>query len=89
LFIRQVECCMLVNASRKTGALRDGNQHLEGVETEVRVGGHFNSNAQEVLRKAACAGPGIATLPSVLTASDIAGGRLVRVLPECTRAAAA
>lgn len=61
-------------------------QDHAGAETEVRVRGHFNSNAQGVLRKAACAGLGIAALPSILTASDIASGRLVRVLPQYTRA---
>ncbi len=61
-------------------------QDLEGAETEVRVRGRFNSNAQEVLRKAACAGLGIAALPSILTASDIAARRLVPVLPQYKRA---
>jgi DNA-binding transcriptional LysR family regulator len=61
-------------------------QDVEGVEKDVRVRGRFNSNAQEVLRKAACAGLGIAALPSILTLPDIAAGRLVRVLPEYTRA---
>ncbi|MBT2336560.1 LysR family transcriptional regulator [Variovorax paradoxus] len=61
-------------------------QDLDGTQKEVRVRGRFKSNAQEVLRKAACAGLGIAALPSVLTTSDIAAGRLVRVLPHYTRA---
>jgi len=61
-------------------------QDAEGAEREVHVRGRFNSNAPEVLRKAACAGFGIASLPSILTVSDIAAGRLVRVLPQYTRA---
>ncbi|SDZ70406.1 DNA-binding transcriptional regulator, LysR family [Variovorax sp. YR266] len=61
-------------------------QHLGGAEKEVRVRGRFNSNAQGALRRAACAGFGIAALPSFLTASDIAAGRLVQVLPQYKQA---
>jgi len=61
-------------------------QDAQGVEKDVRVKGRFNSNTQSVLRQAACAGLGIAALPSILTAPEIAAGRLVRVLPEYTRA---
>jgi DNA-binding transcriptional LysR family regulator len=57
-----------------------------GAETEVRVKGRFHSNTQEVLREAACAGLGIAALTSILTASDVAAGRLVPVLPQFIRA---
>jgi DNA-binding transcriptional LysR family regulator len=77
------ECVVQPDASGfATWRLED----LEGAEQEVRVRGRFNSNAQEVLRKAACAGLGIAALPSILTVSDIAAGRLVRVLPQYKRA---
>ncbi len=81
--LREHECVVQCNTgSGVTWHLQDMN----GMQKEVRVRGRFNSNVQEVLRKAACAGLGIAALPSVLTASDIATGRLVRVLPQYTRA---
>ncbi|UVH59478.1 LysR family transcriptional regulator [Variovorax paradoxus] len=57
-----------------------------GVEEDVRVRGRFISNVQGVLLKAACAGLGISALPSILTASDVAAGRLVPVLPQYMRA---
>jgi DNA-binding transcriptional LysR family regulator len=60
-------------------------ERQDGLEKEVRVRGRFNSNAQEVLRKAACIGLGIAALPSILTESHIAAGLLVRVLPQYKR----
>ena len=77
------ECVVQSDAS---GSVTWRLQDMDGMQKEVRVRGRFNSNAQEVLRKAACAGLGIAALPSILTASDIAAGRLVRVLPQYTRA---
>lgn len=61
-------------------------QDAEGVEHDVRVRGRFVSNMEDVLRKAACAGLGIAALPSIVVASDLAAGRLVRVLPRYRRA---
>ncbi|KQW55394.1 LysR family transcriptional regulator [Variovorax sp. Root411] len=61
-------------------------QRADGVEQDVRVRGRFISNVQDVLRKAACAGMGIAALPSIMTASDVASGRLVPVLPQYVRA---
>jgi DNA-binding transcriptional LysR family regulator len=77
------ECVVRPDASGfATWRLED----LEGAEHEVRVRGRFNSNVQEVLRKAACAGLGITALPSILTVSDITAGRLVRVLPQYKRA---
>ncbi|MFM9928255.1 LysR family transcriptional regulator [Variovorax sp. H27-G14] len=81
--LREHECVVQSNAG---GSVTWYLQDMNGVQKQVRVSGRFNSNAQEVLRKAACAGLGIAALPSVLTASDIAAGRLVRVLPQYTRA---
>lgn len=76
--------CVIQSDARgcATWRLRD----MHGTEKEVRVRGRFNSNSQEVLRKAACAGLGIAALPSILTVSDIAAGKLMRVLPHYTRA---
>ena len=40
LFIRQDECCVRINAPRKTGALRDENQHrasFDGVRLSTRL----------------------------------------------------
>ncbi len=81
--LREHECVVQSNTG---GCVTWHLQDMNGMQKEVRVRGRFNSNAQEVLLKAACAGLGIAALPSVLTASDIAAGRLVRVLPQYTRA---
>jgi len=81
--LREHECVVQSNAG---GGVTWHLQDMNGMQKEVHVSGRFNSNAQEVLRKAACAGLGIAALPSVLTASDIAAGSLVRVLPQYTRA---
>lgn len=61
-------------------------QGIDGMEKEVRVRGRFSSNAQEVLRKAACEGFGIVAPSSILAATDFAAGRLVRVLPDYKRA---
>jgi DNA-binding transcriptional LysR family regulator len=70
-----------------TGSLSSWRlQGPDGVEQDVRVRGRFISNMQDVLRKAACAGLGIAALPSILVASDVAAGRLVPVLPQYRRA---
>lgn len=81
--LREHECVVQSNTG---GSATWHLQDMNGMQKVVRVSGRFNSNAQEVLRKAACAGLGIAALPSVLTASDIAAGRLVRVLPQYMRA---
>lgn len=81
--LREHECVVQSSAG---GSATWHLQDMNGMQKVVRVTGRFNSNAQEVLRKAACAGLGIAALPSILTASDIAAGRLVRVLPQYTRA---
>ncbi|WP_395316530.1 LysR substrate-binding domain-containing protein [Variovorax sp. UC74_104] len=61
-------------------------QGPDGVEEEVRVRGRFTSNVQVALREAACAGLGIVALPTILTAADVAAGRLVPVLPGYMRA---
>lgn len=54
-------------------------------EIDVKVSGRFISNSQDVQRLAACAGMGIVALPSVLTSSDVASGKLVPVLPQYKR----
>ena len=56
-----------------------------GNEEDVRVRGRFVSNSLDALRRAACAGLGIAALPSILATQDIAAGRLLPVLPEYVR----
>ncbi|SEF28176.1 LysR family transcriptional regulator [Variovorax sp. NFACC27] len=61
-------------------------QGPDGAEEEVRVRGRFTSNVQVALREAACAGLGIVALPTILTASEVAAGRLVPVLPGYMRA---
>lgn len=61
-------------------------QGPDGVEEDVRVRGRVISNVQGVLLKAACAGLGIAALPSILTVSEVASGMLVPVLPQYMRA---
>lgn len=61
-------------------------QGPDGVEEEVRVRGRFTSNVQVALREAACAGLGIVALPAILTAAEVAAGRLVPVLPGYMRA---
>ncbi|MDQ0081932.1 transcriptional regulator, LysR family [Variovorax sp. YR634] len=61
-------------------------QGPDDVEEEVRVRGAFTSNMQVALREAACAGLGIVALPSILTAAEVAAGRLVPVLPQYMRA---
>ncbi|MET3182787.1 UNVERIFIED_ORG: DNA-binding transcriptional LysR family regulator [Variovorax guangxiensis] len=61
-------------------------QGPDGAEEEVRVRGRFTSNVQVALREAACAGLGIVALPTILTAAEVAAGRLVPVLPGYMRA---
>lgn len=56
-----------------------------GTRDDVRVQGCLVSNMQDVLRKAACAGLGVAALPAILTVSDLDSGRLVPVLPQYKR----
>ena len=49
---------------------------------DVEVSGSVFTNSALVLRTAVLSGAGIAMLPLYATADDLAGGRLVRVLPE-------
>jgi DNA-binding transcriptional LysR family regulator len=48
----------------------------------IRVDGLFDSNSALSLRKAALGGLGIALLPHEYIAADLAGGRLIRLLPQ-------
>jgi len=57
----------------------------EGVEEQVEVGGPFAVGSARALHQAAVAGLGIALLPSVITADDIARGALVPILPQYSR----
>lgn len=52
-----------------------------GARTSVPVAGPFSANNSEALREAALAGLGIALLPDFSAQAELAGGRLVRVLP--------
>ena len=61
-------------------------QGPDGTEEDVRVRGRFSSNTHVALREAACAGLGIVALPAILTAAEVAAGRLVPVLPQYMRA---
>jgi DNA-binding transcriptional LysR family regulator len=56
----------------------------DGVE-EVRVAGRFSANAARALARAACAGLGIALLPTLLVEREIENGGLVHVLPDYRR----
>ena len=51
-------------------------------EQSVRPSGRLRANNGEVLRAAALAGTGIATMPTFIAGPDLAAGRLVRVLPD-------
>jgi len=51
-------------------------------EESVRVTSRVRANNGEVLRAAAVAGAGIATLPTFICGADVTEGRLARVLPE-------
>lgn len=52
-----------------------------GRSVSVRVAGRFLSGETTVRRASACAGTGIALLPTYLVGPDLATGRLVRLLP--------
>lgn len=60
-------------------------QGPDDAEIDVKVRGRFVSNSQVAQHLAACAGLGIAALPSVLTEADVASGKLVPVLPQYQR----
>ena len=49
---------------------------------ERLVTGLFRSDSSEAVHRAACAGLGIALLPAIRVAGDVAAGRLVPVLPD-------
>lgn len=53
-------------------------------ESAIKVSGPVKSNSVLVLRGSTLAGAGIALLPTYCVADDLAAGRLVRVLPDCT-----
>ncbi len=48
----------------------------------MQVKGGFSANNSELLHQAACAGMGIALLPSFTAGSDILAGRLVPLLQD-------
>jgi DNA-binding transcriptional LysR family regulator len=61
--------------------------HLEGRDgsSAIEVSGRFRANTARVVLRAAVAGLGVALLPELITAPDIAAGRLVKVLPRYRR----
>ncbi|WP_440534679.1 substrate binding domain-containing protein [Variovorax sp. YR566] len=60
-------------------------QGPDDARIDIKVSGRFISNSLEVQRLAACAGLGIAALPSVLAKADVESGKLVPVLPQYKR----
>ncbi|RFB78594.1 LysR family transcriptional regulator [Methylovirgula sp. 4M-Z18] len=74
--------CLVVEQSH--GATTWRVQGLNGEET-IEVMGRFAANTIQVLGKAALAGLGIALLPGMFVASDLAAGHLMRVLPQYSR----
>jgi DNA-binding transcriptional LysR family regulator len=54
-------------------------------DSEIQVSSRFRANTARAVLRAAVAGLGIALLPRPVTASEIAAGRLVKVLPEFRR----
>jgi DNA-binding transcriptional LysR family regulator len=56
----------------------------EGSE-DVRVSGRIRVNTSRILVRSCVAGLGIALVPSMLIATDLRAGRLVRVLPDYRR----
>lgn len=55
-----------------------------GGEISIPVRARLQSDSAEGLRRVALAGMGIAMLPEFMVSSDLASGRLVRVLPDYT-----
>ena len=54
-------------------------------DNEIQVSSRFRANTARAVLRAAVAGLGIALLPRPVTASEIAAGRLLKVLPEFWR----
>ena len=59
-----------------------GSEHWHLGDEDIRVKGRVTTHSITVARLAALAGLGIAPIPSFLVADDMAGGALVRVLPD-------
>ncbi len=53
-----------------------------GVEFHIAPRGRFSANNAAAAYRAALGGQGIACLPAVLVADDLAAGRLCQVLPD-------
>lgn len=81
--LAQHECLTLPPISGSCAIWR--LQDARGNVKDVRVRGRLVSNSLAALQRAACSGLGIAALPSILTAHDLATGRLVPVLPQYVR----
>ncbi len=80
--LSEQECLVrrLIPAATPRGAA--GRGRCRRAEVRVRA---LQQQRAGTLREP-CAGFGIAALPSIMTVSDIAAGRLVQVLPQYTRA---
>lgn len=75
------DCLNMPTGGTRTTWRLDGPHGVE----EVRVAGRFSANAARALARAACAGLGIALLPTLLIERDIAAGTLVHVLADYRR----
>ncbi len=64
------------------GALYAWEFEKDGRQINVRVDGQFTFNTSGLIRKAACAGHGLASIPVDQVQDDLASGRLVRVLAD-------
>ena len=65
-------------------ANRTGIWHFTGPDgpIEVHVNGQLSANVVDALRRPALNGYGIALLPRIVVADDVAAGRLVQVMPS-------
>ena len=64
------------------GALYAWEFEKDGRQINVRVDGQFTFNTSGLIRKAALAGHGLASIPVDQVQDDLASGRLVRVLAD-------
>lgn len=64
-----------------TGSSEEWRFRIDGRTERVRMTGRLRSNNGDVLREAACAGLGVAILPSFIVADAMEAGKLEIVLP--------
>lgn len=75
------DCITILNSESRNRWLLTGPHGLE----EVEVHGRMSANTSQALKHAAVAGLGLALLPLILAAEELASGRLVQVFPEYRR----